>query len=152
MPDTIKVTHNDVTIVYYEDDDVWRFTLRGRDRSADSLAKAKEAIDKPVPKEKAKPFEKIPAWWFQYEQNPKEIEVTGIAEGRSYGSPNEYVWINHKGQRIKETVQFRIYPRNERNDALVGQILARRKEAQRLYEEASEFQRQLDRLVLPKDE
>lgn len=147
----IEVKHGDVLITYHEQDDVWRFTLRGRDRSADSLAKAKEFIDKPVPKDKAKPFEKIPAWWFRYSEPPKPIEVTGIGEHRGYGG-GQMVWINHKGTRSKESEAFAIYPRNEKNDALVAEILAKRTEAQRLRDEADELKQKLAPLVLPKDE
>lgn len=148
----IEVKHRDVLITYHEQDNLWRFTLRGRDRVTNSLAKAKEAIDKHVPKEKAKPFEKIAAWFFKFSDDPKAIEVTGIAEGRTHGNPNEYVWINHWGNRSKESVQFAIYPQNEKNDALVQEILVKRMEAQRLKEEADKLKSQLAPLVLPKDE
>lgn len=41
----IKVIHSGIEILYVEGENKWTFTLRGRDRSADSLAKAKEYID-----------------------------------------------------------------------------------------------------------
>jgi hypothetical protein len=44
----MTITHDDITITYDEKDNRWHFELRGRQRSAESLAKAKEFIDKPV--------------------------------------------------------------------------------------------------------
>ena len=58
MNDNLIVTYRDIAITYDEQKDKWFFTLRGRDRSADSLANAKKAIDAPPPKEE-KPFERF---------------------------------------------------------------------------------------------
>ena len=149
---SIKFTHDGTLITYNEQENKWKFTLRGRDRSAESLAKAKEFIDKPLPAEKAKPFEKIPAWLFKYDgDTPARIDVTGIAEGRGYGG-GEYVWINHKGARSKEAVRFSIYPSNPKNDEIVQRVSAKREAVKSLQEEISTLKRQLVPLVLPKDE
>jgi len=53
--------HKDVEVTLWEEDDTWRFTLRGRDRAAPSPSKARDLIDRPVPANKAKPFTPIPA-------------------------------------------------------------------------------------------
>jgi hypothetical protein len=145
----ITVVHDDTTITYNESENRWTFTLRGRDRSAESLAKAKEYIDKPLPPEKAKPFEKIPAWFLPYHDKPEKVEVTGIAE-RRYGA--EEVWINVGGRRKKEAVAYKVYPSNTKNDALIEQILAAQKEISKLKQNIDESKSHLAPLVLPKDE
>jgi hypothetical protein len=147
----ITVVHDDTTITYNESENRWTFTLRGRDRSAESLAKAKEYIDKPLPPEKAKPFEKIPAWWFRYSEVPKKIEVTGIAEGRAY-SGTEYVWINNSGNRRKESVAHAIYPANAKNDPLINEIVAEEKAIRDSRSRIESLRQKLSPLVLPKDE
>ncbi len=150
MNTPIQLTHDGIVITYDEQQNKWCFTLRGRDRSADSLAKAKEIIDKPVPKEKAKPFEKIAAWFFRYSDLPKKIEVTGIAENRSYGG--QQVWINCEGNRSKESAAYTIYPQNEKNDSLIAQIVAKENEIIAARKTVDALKRKLSPLVLPKDE
>lgn len=145
----IQVVHSDITITYNEGEDKWQFTLRGRDRSAESLAKAKEYIDKPLPPEKAKPFEKIPGWFFPYSDKPQKVEITGIAE-RRYRS--EAVWISISGKRQKENINYHVYPSNSKNDTLIEEILAAQKEIEKLQKNVSESKRRLSPLVLPKDE
>lgn len=145
----IKVTHSGVTITYNEREDKWQFTLRGRDRSADSLAKAKEYIDKPIPAEKAKPFAKIPAWLYSYNaEEPVKVEVTGIAE-INYGCQS--VWINNSGVRSKERVH-NIYQRNDKNDMLIGQIISKLQQVGSLREEISDIKSMLGQLIISKEE
>lgn len=146
----IQVKHDDVLITYHEADNAWKFTLRGRDRSAESLAKAKEFIDRPVSAEKAKPFQKIPAWFLHYNSLPAKVDVTGIAEGRGWRGENE-VWISNKGKRSKEYIG-EVRPANPKNDALIAKIIAKREEREKLYEEINQLESELDPLVLPKDE
>ena len=148
----ITVVHSDTTITYNEGENRWTFTLRGRDQSADSLAKAKEFIDKPLPPEKAKPFEKIPAWFFPYAESPKKIEVTGIAEGRIAYGGDSYVWVTEKGKRSKESVLFRIYPSTPLNDEFIAAILEKRQTIDELKTECEDLKQRLQPLVLPKDE
>lgn len=147
---TIITTHSDTTITYDERENKWCFTLRGRDRSAESLAKAKEIIDKPVPKEKAKPFEKISAWFFKYSNSPKKVEVTSIAE--PHYSLGDMVWISEKGKRSKEYARHQLFPTTSDNDKLVQTILANERERERLREENDSLKSKLSPLVLPKDE
>lgn len=149
MDKPIQVVHSDVSISYDERENKWLFTLRGRDRSAESLAKAKEIIDKPVPKEKAKPFEKIPAWHFDYGNDPEKVLVTGIAEV-DYAR-RQCVWINRNGSRSKEPVT-EVFPQNEKNDAIAAATIEKRKAADRLTKEVWELQRTLSPLVLPKED
>ena len=146
----IEVVHSDTTITYNEREDKWQFTLRGRDRSADSLAKAKEYIDKPVAAEKAKPFEKIDAWFFEYTDDPKKVQVTGIAESRYSSSPE--VWINSKEGRKRVQVRYKLFVANEQNDTTVGQMVARKNQIDLLRKEISNLKEKLIQLEIPKEE
>lgn len=149
---SIEFTHDGTLITYDEQENKWKFTLRGRDRSAESLAKAKEIIDKPVPAEKAKPFEKIPAWLFKYSsETPVKVEITGIAEGYGYGR-SEFVWVNNAKKRSKEMIAGGVYPSNEKNDFMVAQIIAKMKTVAELRDAIADLKSNLAPLVLPKDE
>lgn len=141
-------TYKDVVIKYDESDNLWRFTLRDRDRTADSLLKAREFIDKPIPQNERKPFKRIPVWFTEYGNLPKRAEITGIAERRSYG---DYVWINCEGQRSKQVVRS-LFPQNAKNNKLIEQIIAKEEEKRTLEEAISELEGKLVRLELPKDE
>lgn len=151
MNKPIQIVHSDVPITYNEQANKWFFTLRGRDRSAESLAKAKEIIDKPVPVEKAKPFEKIPAWLFKYNSLPQKVTITGIAERGDYrGDPG--VWISdEKKNRSKESTRY-VYPSNPKNDLIVEAIIAERKKAAAANTAAYELEHTLAKLVLPKED
>lgn len=85
--------YRDITVTYDESDDLWKFTLRGVDRSARTLANAKKAIDAPEPKNKRR-FEECFAY---YKRNyaselPEKVRVTGLAERGRYASQQQ-VWI-----------------------------------------------------------
>ena len=99
------VEYGGIEIEYLEDVNKWRFELRGRERKADSLKAAKEAIDKPDPKEKSS-FQPIEGWvsadrWDSSSQWEK-VKVTSIAEGGRYGTSNVEVWIVKNGKRKRE--------------------------------------------------
>ena len=56
----LTVEYSGITIEYIEDDNKFRFELRGRERKAESLKQAKEWIDKPEPvKKPSKKFERF---------------------------------------------------------------------------------------------
>ncbi len=149
MTTNITYTHAGVEIDYDEHRNLWCFTLRGRDRSELSLAQAKETINK-QPAEKAKPFEKIEAWKCDYRENPERVTVTGEAE-KGYGV-GPYVWVQDaNGKRSKEEAPFRIFPSNEKNDAVIAQVLAIKKAMKDLIEKEAKLKQTLDPLELPKD-
>jgi hypothetical protein len=134
MSEPIKVTYGGVEITYLEREDKWRFELRGRERSSESLAKAKEAIDRPDPPEK-KPFKRISAWVNKYSGFAK-VEVTSIAES-SYG--HTQVWVTgtgtgwrHGKERSKESASM-VYP-SPQNDAKVEEWMALSKQIDTLRE------------------
>lgn len=143
----IQIAYHNTTITYFEGDNLWKFTLRGRDRSAPSLAAAKEAVDKPVA-EKAKPFEKIAAWEITYGDSPYRVQVTGIAES-SWRSNELLVWIKASdGHRRKQEAAFRIYPSVPANDLLANAMIEKYKQIASIKEEIDKLRTQLAPLTL----
>lgn len=151
MAKEIAVVHNDIKITYNENTNKWKFELRGRERSENSLTDAKAAIDKPAPK-KQKPFTRIKAWHISY-STITPCEVTSIAEPTRRG--DQQVWIvmesanrfKDKGERSKESA-CEIVPSNEKNDAAVKAILEKRAEAARINAIAEELEEKLPRLKI----
>lgn len=109
----ITTEHNGITITYNEPMNIWEFELRGRSRTAESLAKAKEAIDKP-PKNKAeaKTFKRCEAFAFSFGE-VKRITVTSIADEDSWNGAQ--CWVIQDGRRSRQPVHstYAITPENE---------------------------------------
>jgi hypothetical protein len=100
----VSVKYDDIEIRYDENDNVWRFTLRGRERSTESLAKAKVAIDKLVPIEKMKGFTPVQAWFKEsYEGNWGEVTVTSIVD---IGCGRQELWIKKSDGGIAALESF----------------------------------------------
>ena len=138
--EAIKVMHNDVLITYEERRDVWTFSLRGRERSADSLAKAKEAIDK-VPKEKNK-FERVKVYGSpSYSSGFKlEIgEITSLCE-KTYGSQQAWTVF---GKDREKALCSNLFPVTPNNTAIVEKILQLNKEIEQLTHKRDEWRRKL---------
>ena len=111
----MKTTYNEIEITYREDGNDWEFELRGRTRTAESLAKAKELIDK-EPAEKKKPFPRFKAYKISYN---REVSVVNITSGADEGYGGKQFWIvDAKGSRSKEQAKY-LYPVNPKNDALL---------------------------------
>jgi hypothetical protein len=89
MADTLEVKYKEVEIVYSEENSRFEFELRGKERYAESLAKAKEAIDKPVPGPAGKKFEPVRALFRSY-RGVKPGTITSIAES---GYRSQEVWF-----------------------------------------------------------
>ena len=127
----IKVNYDGVEITYLEKDDKWTFTLRGRERSAESLAKAKEAIDKPAPEAK-KAFERIPAIKVNYSGIVKRGEITSIAESRAYSNRKEVWFTNGEGRRKEDASEM--YSVTPENDRLIAEHAERKSQIANLEE------------------
>lgn len=161
MSEQIKVTHAGIEIVYVEGENQWVFTLRGRERKVESLQKAKEAIDKPPPKDK-KPFERIEAWGSNRYGGTefKILTVTSIAERQSSWSRTPEVWVTYadkdrwgKAEQKREKYSSdAVFPRNEKNDAIVAKCEQLRKQIQALEEELAATHKKLTPLKVEKEE
>lgn len=120
MSESLKVTHGGIEIVYNEESTRFVYELNGRERSSESLALARAAIDKPDPKEKSK-FVRSKAFCGSVYGNPFEVvEVTSVAEG-GYSSDSKYFWIVRGGRRQKES-NHRLFAFTPENEALVAEI------------------------------
>lgn len=116
MSNAVTVLYCDVLVTYEEDRDVWTFSLRGRERSAPSLAKAKESIDK-VPAEKKNDFQRVPVYCYNGWSSSamSKGEITSIAEGR-FSTPE--VWVVINGVREKKHAS-NVFPIGPANDGVV---------------------------------
>lgn len=144
----ITVTYRDVIITYREKDNRWCFELRGRDRSAESLAKAKEFIDKPAPSEKEeKPFKPIRAWYKDYGYEFHPCSVTSIAESPSWKSDKE-VWVTFDGGKRAKVAADTVIETTAPNALAIAGIRDRQKEIERLQEEIRKFADKLTKVKL----
>lgn len=138
----MKTTYKRIEIEYQEDRNVWTFTLRGRDRYAVSLKSAKEAIDKPAPKEE-KPFTRVEGYIMDRWEGVKAVTVTSVAE-KAYD--NTYFWIkNAEGNRSKE---YGVILKNEKNDALIEEYKSLVKQQEQLASKISELKDSMEKVTV----
>jgi len=117
--ESIKTHYDGIELEYL--DDKWVFELRGRERKADTLTKAKEIIDKPEPKDN-KPFERINGFIKRAYSDGVflPVQVTSIAQSQNHRGEPE-VWVMKDGQRCKENAHSIILHTAE-NIAVMEQI------------------------------
>jgi outer membrane murein-binding lipoprotein Lpp len=126
MGEQLTVTFRDVPITYRERENVWRFVLRGRERTAGSLKEAKEIIGKPAPK-KGKPFQKFEAWYV-CGHSIESVTVLFVANGASWRSERQVRARFLSESRLTSQNDERnvdvtnVYPKNAHNDALATRI------------------------------
>lgn len=144
MSDNITVDYKGVKITYSEPRDRWEFELRGIERSRDTLAKAKEVIDKPpTEKEEGPAFERIQAWRINY-AGIEEVTVTSKQE-KSWRADS--YWIVDKDKRRSTEQGYNLYPRNPHNDALVEQLRKLNKAQEELAEQRERTTKKMKALV-----
>ena len=135
MADTLEVKYKEVEIVYSEENSRFEFELRGKERYAESLAKAKEAIDKPVPGPAGKKFEPVRALFRSY-GGVKPGTITSIAES---GYRSQEVWFTQdEGKRRSKECLSDMCEESERNLRLCEESKALDKEAESLCQKAEE--------------
>lgn len=145
----VTTEYRSIVIAYDEAKDVWRFVLDGRERSAESLANAKKAIDAPV-KDK-KPFTKIEALLgSSYDmRKPSKVTITAVAERASYQREPQF-WINKDGIRSKEGADS-LFEDSEENLALYAEAETIQAEIDRLEKQISALAKKRKLVKLPKD-
>ena len=145
----IAVSYHGVLIAYDHHKDRWEFTLRGFDRWAPTLGKAKEAIDR-LPPKKYKPFKRIKVWVYNPcsppDTNYLVAELTSVIADTCYGSYGQ-AWVSapsSEGKTERSKVHLSsIYPCNPANDALIERIEALSKRMVKLEEDRSELRGKL---------
>lgn len=131
----IKETYKEVEITYNERNNTWEFILRGRERTAESLAKAKEIIDKP-PAPKEKPFERVPVWYCHYREGWHRGTVTSLKQCRYSSHVEARVSFGKESIATVGAVRVvepsELFPCNEKSDALVEEWKVLEEEIQSL--------------------
>lgn len=143
----VKTEWDGIEITYDEKRNLWCFELRGRARTAESLEKAKTAIEAPI-KEK-KTFERIKAWRKKSWEGYKEIEITSIGEPARYGGGAQ-VWTTDGKNRSLESVTS-VFPRNAKNDKIVEEFRVLDKQAEELRDRIDKLQQKLEPYEVPKE-
>lgn len=112
----LSVVYSNTTIEYLEDENKFRFELRGRERKADSLKQAKEWLDRPEPvKKTAKNFKPIQVVLANggysdngyHKKHRTVVTVTSIPADRYRNEANNpsHAWVSHENNtRSKEGV------------------------------------------------
>jgi len=152
----VVITHRGVEITYDEEANKWRFELRGRERSAESLANAKKAIDAPSPKDKTK----VAAARFQAYQLERygfdgskvtTVTVTSMAESARYGRDPDFWVTSSRGGREKVS-RSELLKVNTANDALLETLKQLYVEKAELSERIERTKQALERIDVPTPE
>ena len=148
----MNTKYEDVEISYNEDKNTWEFELRGRQRSCESLAKAKEAIDKPVKETKETKFERFEAYKIErWGCKSKKVTVTSIAEHRHGGNWGS-VWISDNGDREK-VCDGQLYEVTKENETLLAELKSNDDKIKAIGERDEKIKRHLlTKIKLPKEE
>lgn len=145
--DQAKITYGDIEIVYDEEKNRWRFTLDGRERSAEMLTNAKKAIDAPERKTK-KAFEPIQAWIIRVWGGGRQlVTITSVAERVRYSRGTE-VWVKKGGKREKVSLGS-LYADTPQNFATFAEIDALEKEIEALQKKRNHKYAGLKRVTIP---
>ena len=138
-------TYKGVEIVYSEDTCRFEFELRGKERYAETLTKAKEAIDKPVSGPAGKKFNPVRALLRRYDSIYPGT-ITSIAES---GYSSQQVWFvdDENKRRSKESLDS-MYEESEGNLQLYKESQALDKEAIALSRKAEARRNSMKRIKI----
>jgi hypothetical protein len=146
----ITENYRDYEIVLLEEENKWRATINGRERTFDTLPKVRESIDRfeDEPK-KVKKWEPFDAYKRDgYGRGEFVIvKVTSLAE-KDYGSPQ--VWVSNDGKRSKEQAKY-LYEASSANAAIVAEIQRLEGEISKLNSQKSEQAGKLTAITLPSE-
>lgn len=145
----MQTEYEGIQISYIEDTDNWHFELRGRSRTADSLAKAKAAIDK-EPKERRVEFQRFDCYLFKY-GDTKTVTVTSVAESDYSGKLSFWV-TNTAGnkERSKERADC-LFPVTDYNTVLIGQIKEKEADVDSIEKAIVALKKRLTIAAIPED-
>lgn len=146
----IIVKHGGVDIEYIESSNRWRYELDGRERHADSLQNAKQAIDAP-PKEKKKPFKKFQAFFKCHWQVKFEtVTVTSFIDN-GYGGFSNQAWItDSEGKRSKEPIS-KLIADIPKNHVLMSEYKVVAEESEKLRKKLDGIETKFVRVTIPEE-
>lgn len=121
----ITETYREIEITLLEDENKWRFTANGRERTAPTLPKAREYIDNAlgeIREKKTKPWEPFDVYvTTDYNGSKYTVaKVTSLAETTSYDGKRE-VWISVDGKRSKKN-QSTLFELSDSNSAIIAEL------------------------------
>lgn len=153
----LTVAYCDITIEYLEDENKFRFELRGRERKAESLKQAKEWIDKPEPaKKSSKKFERFNVTYSggysggAHKKSRCVVTVTSASEDRyreDKSDPSAAWVLRQNGSREKLGVHW-LYPINPTSTVLWEKYDALIEEKERIDAEATKVLKSIPTLNL----
>lgn len=145
--ETIKQIYRDIEIVYVELHDKWNFTVNGRERNSDSLAQAKESIDRSLDYEKKeRPWKPFAAYHQDYNRDFEPVTITSVAD-RGYGS-STYYWISKGKKRSKES-EHELYAATPENEQRITRWRELDKEVDRLEDEKRQLVAEMEHVKAP---
>ena len=115
----MKTLYKEIEISYNEEKDRWEFELRGRSRSAESPARAKEAIDKEPVEKRKQVFPRFDAYQNKHNRGFSIVNVTSIANNNCGGAQ---FWISSTKDGRQKEYACSLFPVNENNTAIVTEI------------------------------
>lgn len=145
----MKTEHSGIEITYNEVKDRWEFELRGRSRSADSLAKAKEAINKEPVEKRKQAFPRFDAYLNRYQNGWGVVSVTSVADA-GYRS-GEYFWISNAQRGREKESASSLFPVNEHNTRIVDEIKRFESQIETCQEQVSKLIGKLQMATVPKE-
>ena len=144
----MKTEYSGIEITYDEGRDNWLFVLRGRSRSAPSLAKAKEAIDKEPKEKRAQTFPRFEAYMWAYD-GFKTVTVTSIADDGYHNGMT--FWVSDADGRRRKERDYSLFPVNDHNTAIKDNILAKDAEREALSEAIDALKGGLQKATAPEE-
>lgn len=155
----IQHTYRDIEITLLEDENKWRFTANGRERTAPTLPKAREYIDNAldaVATKKEKPWEPFEAWATNgYSKSDfRKVRVTSEAERsgseRKFWIVGPYKDYRGKVEDKREKVSMRqLFAASPENQTLITQTEELQARAEALHEEAAACVANLQPIQVP---
>jgi hypothetical protein len=156
MSEPIKQMHRDIEIMLLEDENVWQFTVNGRQRKAPTLPKAREYIDNALDRietKKEKPWEPIDAYFLDSYPNSlgnlQKGKITSVA-GRDYRGRDEVWFSSDKAGRRKVSIASMVAV-SDSNNVILARLKENKKEQDRLAEAFRRDAALLLRVELPKN-
>jgi len=147
----MRTEYNGITIVYDELKDKFIFTLRGRERWADSLTKAKVAIDTPVKNKKESTFEPVEAYHRSYySQKFEKVKVTSMVDCGLGRQPD--FWISNSGKNRSKVGAHNIYPITDSSTKIVNECNAIIDQIAELHAQVGRLSNKVKCMEVPEEE